>query len=66
VFGLYAQPESNYGPSILVDMENGRATEGEHTVGDMVDRAQRHGIATPILTAARCNLQIYEAQRPQA
>lgn len=28
VFGLYAQPESNYGPSILVDMENGRATEG--------------------------------------
>jgi 2-dehydropantoate 2-reductase len=63
VRGLFSQPDSTYGPSILVDMENGRATEGEHTIGDMVDRAGRHGLAAPILTAARCNLQIYEAQR---
>jgi 2-dehydropantoate 2-reductase len=62
VLGLYSQPESSYGPSILVDMENGRTTEGEHTVGDIVGRAQRHRIAAPILTAARYNLQIYEAQ----
>lgn len=66
VRGLYAQPDSGYGPSILVDMEQGRTTEGEHTVGDLVERASRHGVAAPILTAARCNLEIYEAQRRRA
>ena len=44
-------------------MENGRTTEGKHTVGDMVNRAEKHGVAAPILTAARCNLQVYEGQR---
>ncbi len=61
--GLFSQPGSTYRPSILVDMSEGRRTEGEHTIGDLVDRAGRHGISAPILTAARCNLQIYEAQR---
>jgi len=59
--GLFSQPGSGYGPSILVDMENRRPTEAEHTIGDMVDRAHKHGLAAPILTAARCNLQIHEA-----
>jgi 2-dehydropantoate 2-reductase len=63
VRGIFSQPGSTYGPSILVDMEAGRATEGEHTIGDLVERARRHGIGTPILTAARCNLQVYEALR---
>jgi len=63
VHGLYSQVDSTYGPSILVDMENGRTTEGEHTIGDLADRARRHGMSVPILTAARCNLEIYEAQR---
>jgi 2-dehydropantoate 2-reductase len=63
VRGLYSQVDSTYGPSILVDMENGRATEGEHTIGDLQDRARKHGIDTPVLAAARCNLEIYEAQR---
>jgi 2-dehydropantoate 2-reductase len=66
VRGLFSQPVSDYGPSILVDMENGRATEGKHTIGDLVDRAQKHGIKAPILTAAWCNLEIYEAQRALA
>ena len=61
--GLYSQPESTYAPSMLIDMEEGRPTEGEHTIGDLVDRAARRGIAAPILTAARCNLQAYEANR---
>jgi 2-dehydropantoate 2-reductase len=63
--GMFSQPASGYGPSILVDMEEGRTTEGEHTVGDMVARASRHGIPVPVLTAALCNLQAYEiARRP--
>ena len=61
--GLFAQPASTYGPSILIDMEEGRATEGEHTIGDLVERATRRSIPVPILTAARCNLQAYEINR---
>lgn len=61
--GLYSQPESTYAPSMLIDMEEGRPTEGEHTIGDLVDRAARRGIDAPILAAARCNLQAYEINR---
>ncbi len=63
VRGLYAQRHSSYGPSILVDIEGGRPTEGEHTIGDLVERAARRGVAAPILTAALCNLQAYELGR---
>lgn len=61
--GLYSQAGSDYGPSILTDLENGRPTEGEHILGDLVRRADRHGLDVPILRAALCNLQIYEARR---
>lgn len=63
VRGLFSNRDSAYGPSILVDMEEGRQTEGEHTVGDMLDRARKHNLAAPLLTAALCNLQAYEARR---
>lgn len=63
VRGLYAQRDSNYGPSMLVDMEEGRPTEAEHTIGDLVARAGRRGVAAPILTSALCNLQAYELGR---
>jgi 2-dehydropantoate 2-reductase len=66
VRALYSQPDSTYGPSILVDMENGRTTEGEHTIGDLVDRASKHGVSVPILAAARTNLQVYEGGRIKA
>lgn len=65
VHGLFSQSDSKYGPSILVDMELGRKTEGEHTIGDLAERATRHGISAPILTAARCNLQVHEVSRPK-
>ena len=61
--GLFSQPDSSYGPSILIDMEDGRPTEGEHTIGDLVARAARAGVSTPILSAALCNLQAYEINR---
>jgi hypothetical protein len=59
--GLFSQPDSTYGPSMLIDMEDGRTTEGEHTIGDLVERAARVGANTPILSAALCNLQAYES-----
>jgi 2-dehydropantoate 2-reductase len=64
--GMFSQPDSMYGPSILIDMEDGRPTEGEHTVGDLAERAARMGISAPLLTAARCNLQTYEINRSNA
>jgi 2-dehydropantoate 2-reductase len=63
VRGLYARAGSPYGPSLLWDLENGRRTEGAHTIGDLVRRADSHGLDVPVLRAALCNLQIYEARR---
>src|SRR5262249_5997442 len=60
ITGVFSQPDSTYGPSLLIDMEDGRATEGEHTVGDLAERAAKAGLCAPLLTAARCNLQAYE------
>jgi 2-dehydropantoate 2-reductase len=60
---LYARAGSPYRPSILVDLEHDRPTEGEHTIGDLVRRAERHGIAVPILRAALCALQAHEVGR---
>jgi len=48
---------------MLFDIESGRPTEAEHIFGDLVRRADRLGIDAPILRAALCNLQIYEARR---
>ena len=48
---------------MLYDVENRRPTEADHILGDLVRRADRLGIEVPILRAALCNLQIYEARR---
>ena len=61
--GLFSQADSTYGPSLLIDMEDGRPTEGEHTIGDMVRYAAGANVSAPLLNAALCNLQIYEINR---
>jgi 2-dehydropantoate 2-reductase len=50
--GMFARAGSTYGPFILWDVENGRRSEGEQTVGDLVRRADRQGLDVPILRAA--------------
>jgi 2-dehydropantoate 2-reductase len=60
---IWSQPGSNYGPSLLADMENGRQTEGEHVIGDLARRADQFGVEAPIVRAALCSVQIYEARR---
>jgi 2-dehydropantoate 2-reductase len=42
---IFSQRDSNYGPSLLKDMEDGRPTEGPHTIGDLVDRAKCRGVS---------------------
>lgn len=63
ISALFSQLNSTYGPSMLIDMEDGRPTEGEHTIGDLAKRAAQAGISAPLLAAARCNLQTYEIGR---
>lgn len=66
VRSIFSQPDSNYGPSLLVDMEQGRRTEGQHTIGDLVARAGKRGVSAPLLTAALCNIQAHEISRTRA
>ena len=50
--------------SMLRDLEAGQRVEAAHIVGDMLHRAQAAGLATPLLAAAWCHLQAYEARGP--
>src|SRR4051812_29615779 len=46
--------------SMRQDLEAGRRTEADAIVGDMLRRARGFGIATPLLRAAWCHLQVHE------
>jgi 2-dehydropantoate 2-reductase len=52
--------------SMLRDIERGSTTEGEHILGDMVGRARKLGVATPILDLARTHVAAYEIARAKA
>jgi 2-dehydropantoate 2-reductase len=49
--------------SMLRDIEGGGPAEGEHVLGDMVERAERSGVPTPLLRLARLHVAAYEAKR---
>jgi 2-dehydropantoate 2-reductase len=46
--------------SMRHDLEAGRRTEADAILGDMIRRADGFGIATPLLRAAWCHLQVHE------
>jgi 2-dehydropantoate 2-reductase len=46
--------------SMRQDLEAGRRTEADAILGDMLARARGFGIATPLLNAAYCHLQVHE------
>ena len=52
--------------SMLRDVEKGGPTEADHILGDMVARAESHGIAAPWLRLAYSHLQAYDARRQAA
>jgi len=51
--------------SMLRDLEAGREVEAGHIIGDMISRARARAAACPVplLQAAYCHLQAYQAQR---
>lgn len=61
--GMLFDRSSSFTASMLRDMEVGSLTEADHIIGDMINRAERHGIAAQLLKLAYSRLQVYEAQR---
>lgn len=59
--GTLTQQASPVKASMLRDLEAGQRVEAAHIVGDMLHRAQCAAIAAPLLGAAWCHLQAYEA-----
>ena len=60
VENLWGKIGSDYGPSILSDIESGRRTEGKHVIGDLVKRGRKHNLSLPLLEAALCKIELYE------
>lgn len=59
--GTLLQAGSPVKASMLRDLEAGQRIEGGHIVGDMLSRARQAGLETPLLAAAWCHLQAYQA-----
>ncbi|MGE5514566.1 MAG: 2-dehydropantoate 2-reductase [Bacteroidota bacterium] len=60
---LLTDPASPSTASMLRDIEAGRPTEGDHILGDMLNRARAAGLETPLLATARMHVQAYEVRR---
>jgi 2-dehydropantoate 2-reductase len=57
---MLTEPGSVNSASMRQDLEAGRRTEADAIVGDMLRRAREFGLATPLLSAAYCALQVHE------
>ncbi len=57
------EPGSTFTSSMLRDVLGGRPTEADHILGDMLQRARRHGLDTPLLATAYAHLQCLEVMR---
>ncbi|WP_043344485.1 2-dehydropantoate 2-reductase [Belnapia moabensis] len=63
LMGVLTKEGSMLTASMLRDMERGGPTEGEHTLGDLTERADRMGVPTPVLRLARCHVAAYDVRR---
>jgi 2-dehydropantoate 2-reductase len=59
---LLTERGSSFTSSMLRDILGYRHTEVDHILGDMLRRAQRHGLDPPVLKIAHAHLQCHEAQ----
>jgi 2-dehydropantoate 2-reductase len=60
------EPGSPLASSMYRDLNDGAATEVEQILGDLVDRAHRAELATPLLDLATLHLRVYEHRRTHA
>jgi 2-dehydropantoate 2-reductase len=61
--GMLTQKGSAFTASMLRDVETGGQAEGDHILGALLARAQKAGVATPVLEIAATNLEAYAARR---
>lgn len=61
--GFLTVKGSRFTASMLHDLEKGAMVEADHIVGDMIARARKSGIATPVLRTAYAHLQVYMHRR---
>jgi 2-dehydropantoate 2-reductase len=54
---------SHFTASMLRDIESGGRTEGDHVLGDLLERARAKAIETPVLAMAYCHVRAYELTR---
>lgn len=59
----FTDVESPDTASMMRDLRQGLRIEAAHIVGDMVHRAKKNALATPLLDAAWVRLQVYEKTR---
>ncbi len=54
-------PGSTLTTSMYRDMQRGLRVEGDHILGDLVERGRRHGVEAPLLRAAYAQLSVYSS-----
>ncbi|MDO8301442.1 ketopantoate reductase family protein [Lacisediminimonas sp.] len=55
---LLLQRDSDFTASMYRDLLSGQRTEHEHVLGEMCRMAQERGLATPLMRAAWCHMQV--------
>src|SRR4029453_7591 len=55
------EPGSPLTSSMYRDLRKGAPVEGDHILGDLIERGDAHGVAAPLLKAAFVNLRVYQA-----
>lgn len=64
--GMLTRRGSPFSASMLRDLQSGQRTEHDHVLGDLITRGAARGVATPLLMAAHCQLQLRSAEREAA
>jgi len=60
VHSVLTQRGSQVKASMLRDIERGGRTEGAHIIGDLVARARKHDVKTPLLDIVNAHVRIYD------
>ncbi|MFW0698669.1 ketopantoate reductase family protein [Pantoea sp. R13S299] len=63
IFELLNNPATPMTSSMYRDLTQGFDIEADQVIGDLLLRAKRNGLATPLLNAVDVNLQVYLQQR---
>ena len=59
----FTDPASTNSPSMFRDLEQGLDVEADQMLGDLVDRARKLGVSTPLVATAYTNLKVYQRCR---